>query len=48
MPEELRLLSLLRWKREKSRQEREQRLGEDNIDWQAIAASAESEATAPK
>ena len=35
MPEELRLMSLLRWKRERWQQERERKLlgtGEDNID----------------
>ncbi|RPD66144.1 hypothetical protein L226DRAFT_609041 [Lentinus tigrinus ALCF2SS1-7] len=46
MPEELRLMSLLRWKREKWQQERERKLlgtGEEAIDWQAIEASAEVE-----
>ncbi|KAI0721083.1 hypothetical protein C8T65DRAFT_632169 [Cerioporus squamosus] len=46
MPEELRLMSLLRWKREKWQQERERKLlatGEETIDWQAIAASAEAD-----
>ncbi|KAI0807387.1 hypothetical protein C8Q74DRAFT_1227349 [Fomes fomentarius] len=46
MPDELRLVSLLRWKREKLQQERERKLlsmGDDNIDWQAIAVSVESD-----
>ena len=45
LPEELRLMSLLRWKREKWQQERERKLqaAEEPIDWQAIAASAEAE-----
>ncbi|KAI8998630.1 hypothetical protein BD414DRAFT_475620 [Trametes punicea] len=49
MPEELKLKSLLKWKYTKWQKEREQKLlgagsGEDNIDWQAIAASAEADA----
>lgn len=43
LPEELRLMSLLRWKRETWQQEREHKLQatEESIDWQAIAASVE-------
>ncbi|KAI0362108.1 hypothetical protein OH77DRAFT_1441333 [Trametes cingulata] len=47
MPEELKLKSLLQWKYAKWQKEREQKLlgsGDDTIDWQAIAASAEEEA----
>ena len=46
LPEELRLMSLLRWKRERLQQQREQKLmatGEDTIDWQAIAATVEAD-----
>ncbi|KAL7283396.1 hypothetical protein ACG7TL_002826 [Trametes sanguinea] len=46
IPEELRLASLLKRKYAIWQREREQKLlgsGEDNIDWQAIAASAEKE-----
>ncbi|KAI1795872.1 hypothetical protein LXA43DRAFT_1090504 [Ganoderma leucocontextum] len=45
LPEELRLMSLLRWKREKWQQERERKLQatEELVDWQAIAASVEVE-----
>ncbi|EJF65863.1 hypothetical protein BD309DRAFT_907012 [Dichomitus squalens] len=49
LPEELRLTSLLRWKREKWQQERERKLQatEDPIDWQVIAASVEAESDKP-
>ena len=45
LPQELRLMSLLRWKREKWQQERERRLQatEELVDWQAIAATVEGE-----
>ncbi|KAI0748132.1 hypothetical protein C8Q80DRAFT_1170311 [Daedaleopsis nitida] len=47
MPETLRLFSLLRWKRGRWQQERERKLlanSEEPVDWQALAANAESEA----
>ncbi|KAH9946110.1 uncharacterized protein BXZ73DRAFT_86299 [Epithele typhae] len=50
IPEELRLSTLLRWKRERWQQARKQKLqgAEDNVDWQAIAAGAEAETKVAK
>ena len=46
LPEELRLMSLLKWKRERLQQERERQLlasGDDAVDWQAIVAGVEGD-----